>query len=199
MTQDPNAGAPLLALSGIGKTYVTSVLRDATLAVRGGEVLALTGENGAGKSTLSKIICGLEQATDGTMLLDGAPYLPASRSAAEALGIRMVMQELNLIPTLSIAENLYLNQLPHRFGWIARDRLARDARAQLDKVGLTGIDPWTPVGELGWSSPWRPVTGSAASGAGRGWRPCAGSSPESAGSGASSTLPASAVVRSSSA
>jgi len=147
MTQDPNAA--LLTLSGIGKTYVTPVLRDVALAVRGGEVLALTGENGAGKSTLSKIICGLEPATTGAMLLDGQPYAPASRTAAEALGIRMVMQELNLIPTLSIAENLYLKHLPHRFGWIDRARLERDARAQMDQVGLHGIDPWTPVGQLG--------------------------------------------------
>jgi ribose transport system ATP-binding protein len=151
MTPDPNASASaaLLSLSGIGKTYVTPVLRDVSLAVRGGEVLALTGENGAGKSTLSKIICGLEPATTGTMLLDGQPYQPASRTAAEALGIRMVMQELNLIPTLSIAENLYLKDLPHRFGWIDRGRLERDARAQMEKVGLRGIDPWTPVGHLG--------------------------------------------------
>jgi len=143
------AGTALLTLSGIGKTYVAPVLRDVSLAVRGGEVLALTGENGAGKSTLSKIICGLEPATTGAMLLDGEPYRPASRTEAEALGIRMVMQELNLIPTLSIAENLYLKHLPHRFGWIDRGRLERDALAQMAKVGLTGIDPWTPVGQLG--------------------------------------------------
>lgn len=153
MTQDTTARAPgggaLLSLSGIGKTYVDPVLRDVSLLVRGGEVLALTGENGAGKSTLSKIICGLEPATTGAMLLDGQPYQPASRTEAETLGIRMVMQELNLIPTLSIAENLYLNQLPHRFGWIDRPRLERDARAQMEQVGLTNIDPWTPVGQLG--------------------------------------------------
>lgn len=149
MTHDPNASAALLALSGIGKTYVESVLRNVTLTVRGGEVLALTGENGAGKSTLSKIICGLEPATAGAMLLDGQPYRPASRTEAESLGIRMVMQELNLIPTLSVAENLYLNALPHRFGWIDRGRLERDARAQMARVGLTDIDPWKPVGELG--------------------------------------------------
>ncbi|GGY94603.1 sugar ABC transporter ATP-binding protein [Pseudoduganella plicata] len=149
MTHEPNASAALLTLSGIGKTYVEPVLRNVSLAVRGGEVLALTGENGAGKSTLSKIICGLEPATDGAMLLDGQPYRPASRTEAETLGIRMVMQELNLIPTLSVAENLYLNQLPHRFGWIDRGRLERDARAQMARVGLTDIDPWKPVGELG--------------------------------------------------
>src|SRR5471032_410549 len=61
----------------------------------------------------------------------------------------MVMQELNLLPTLSVAENLYLNQLPNRYGWIDRAKLERDAIAQMAKVGLNDIDPWTPVGQLG--------------------------------------------------
>ncbi|MBW3511910.1 sugar ABC transporter ATP-binding protein [Janthinobacterium sp. NKUCC06_STL] len=145
----PSAATPLLTLDNIGKSYVGPVLGGVGLRFAPGQVLALTGENGAGKSTLSKIICGLEQATTGTMLLDGKPYQPASRGAAEALGIRMVMQELNLIPTLSIAENLYLKNLPQRFGFIDRTRLERDAREQMEKVGLGGLDPWTLVGELG--------------------------------------------------
>jgi ribose transport system ATP-binding protein len=149
MTETTPTPGALLTLTGVGKTYVEPVLRNVALQIRAGQVLALTGENGAGKSTLSKIICGLEQATTGSMLLDGQAYQPASRTAAEALGIRMVMQELNLIPTLSIAENLYLKNLPHRFGWIDRGRLERDALAQMAKVGLTDIDPWTPVGQLG--------------------------------------------------
>ncbi|MFZ4878616.1 sugar ABC transporter ATP-binding protein [Janthinobacterium sp. Mn2066] len=140
---------PLLTLDNIGKSYVGPVLGGVALRFFPGQVLALTGENGAGKSTLSKIICGLEPATTGSMLLDGKPYQPATRGAAEALGIRMVMQELNLIPTLSIAENLYLKNLPQRFGWIDRGRLERDAREQMEKVGLGGLDPWTLVGELG--------------------------------------------------
>ena len=145
----PSAAPPLLTLDNIGKSYVGPVLGGVGLRFAPGQVLALTGENGAGKSTLSKIICGLEQATTGTMLLDGKPYQPASRGAAEALGIRMVMQELNLIPTLSIAENLYLKNLPQRFGFIDRARLERDAREQMEKVGLGGLDPWTLVGALG--------------------------------------------------
>lgn len=151
MIVEPTVANPgvLLALDNIGKTYVAPVLGGVALKIVPGQVLALTGENGAGKSTLSKIICGLEQATTGVMLLDGQPYQPASRTEAELLGIRMVMQELNLIPTLSIAENLYLNNLPHRFGWIDRGRLERDARAQMDQVGLNDLDPWTPVGQLG--------------------------------------------------
>jgi ribose transport system ATP-binding protein len=149
MPQEPIANTPLLSLSGIGKTYVEPVLGDVSISLSAGQILALTGENGAGKSTLSKIVCGLINPTDGSMLLDGQPYAPRSRSEAEQLGIRMVMQELNLIPTLSIAENLYLNQLPQRFGWIDRRQLAADARAQMAAVGLTDIDPWTLVGELG--------------------------------------------------
>jgi ribose transport system ATP-binding protein len=139
----------LLTVENIGKTYVDPVLSSVSLRIRSRQVLALTGENGAGKSTLSKIICGLEQATSGVMRLDFGFYKPASRVEAERRGIRMVTQKLNLIPTLSIAENLYLNQLPHRFGWIDRIRLERDARTQMLKVGLMDLDPWTPVGELG--------------------------------------------------
>lgn len=148
-TDSTSHPAPLLTLSGIGKTYAAPVLEGVHLELRPGQVLALTGENGAGKSTLSKIVCGLVDASAGAMALDGQPYAPASRTAAEALGIRMVMQELNLIPTLSIAENLFLEKLPRRFGWIDRKQLAADARRQMEVVGLGELDPWTPVGDLG--------------------------------------------------
>jgi ribose transport system ATP-binding protein len=142
----------VLSVTGIGKTYAEPVLADIALTLRAGEVLALTGENGAGKSTLSKIIGGLVTPTTGSMQLAGAPYAPASRKEAEALGIRMVMQELNLLPTLSVAENLFLNRLPQtglRIGWIDRRRLREDARHAMSQVGLDAIDPDTLVGELG--------------------------------------------------
>ncbi|NUT59897.1 sugar ABC transporter ATP-binding protein [Herbaspirillum sp. C9C3] len=145
----PSQGSPLLTLSGIGKRYAAPVLDGIDLDLHPGQVLALTGENGAGKSTLSKIICGLVDASAGRMTLDGLPYEPVSRTQAESLGIRMVMQELNLIPTLSIAENLFLEKLPRRFGWIDRKKLAESARAQMEVVGLGELDPWTPVGDLG--------------------------------------------------
>ncbi|KAF1029529.1 MAG: Galactose/methyl galactoside import ATP-binding protein MglA [Burkholderia plantarii] len=141
--------APVLEVSGIGKTYTEPVLADVSLALFPGEALALTGENGAGKSTLSKIVGGLVAPTAGTLRLGGAPYAPASRSAAEALGVRMVMQELNLIATLTVAENLFLNRLPRRFGVIDRRRLREDARVAMARVGLDAIDPDTPVGALG--------------------------------------------------
>jgi ribose transport system ATP-binding protein len=142
--------APVLTIHGIGKTYVEPVLADVSLHLRPGEVLALTGENGAGKSTLSKIVGGLVTPTTGSMQLGGISYAPTSRSDAEALGVRMVMQELNLLPTLSVAENLFLNRLPQRgLGWIDRATLREDARQAMAQVGLDAIDPDTLVGELG--------------------------------------------------
>lgn len=139
----------VLSVSAIGKTYAQPVLGDIELSLHRGEVLALTGENGAGKSTLSKIIGGLEVPTTGHMLYQGQPYQPGNRAAAERLGVRMVMQELNLLPTLTVAENLFLDNLPGRAGWIDRKRLREHAVAAMAQVGLDAIDPDTLVGELG--------------------------------------------------
>ncbi|EPV2320504.1 sugar ABC transporter ATP-binding protein [Pseudomonas aeruginosa] len=140
---------PLLSICGVGKTYAQPVLAEIDLQLFGGEVLALTGENGAGKSTLSKIVGGLERPGAGSLELLGRPYAPGSRREAEALGVRMVMQELNLLPTLSVAENLFLHDLPRRAGWIDRRRLRAAAREAMAQVGLEAIDPDTLVGDLG--------------------------------------------------
>ncbi|HGE7347812.1 TPA: sugar ABC transporter ATP-binding protein [Pseudomonas aeruginosa] len=140
---------PLLSIRGVGKTYAQPVLAEIDLQLFGGEVLALTGENGAGKSTLSKIVGGLEHPGAGSLELLGRPYAPGSRREAEALGVRMVMQELNLLPTLSVAENLFLHDLPRRAGWIDRRRLRAAAREAMAQVGLEAIDPDTLVGDLG--------------------------------------------------
>ena len=141
---------PLLCIDAVGKDYsATTVLDGVTLALNAGEVLALTGENGAGKSTLSKIVCGLTPATRGGMRLAGQTFAPASRREAEQHGVRMVMQELGLVPTLTVAENLLLGRLPNRAGWLQREVLHAAARTQLAKIGLESIDPATPVSQLG--------------------------------------------------
>lgn len=140
---------PLLAIQAVGKDYTATVLDGVNVELFAGEVLALTGENGAGKSTLSKILCGLEQPTRGGMALAGQAYAPTSRRDAERHGVRMVMQELGLVPTLTVAENLLMGRLPHRLGWLQRDVLHAAARAQLAKIGLDTIDPATPVSQLG--------------------------------------------------
>jgi ribose transport system ATP-binding protein len=143
----------VLTITGVGKTYVLPVLQDVSLNLHAGEVLALTGENGAGKSTLAKIICGLESASQGTMTLAGQAFSPSSRRHAESLGVRMVMQELSLIPTLTVAENLLLVDIPNRgrwqANWIDRERLHALAAQQLAKVGIQSINPDMLVSELG--------------------------------------------------
>ena len=148
--QPPAPPTPLLCIDAVGKDYsATTVLDGVTLALNAGEVLALTGENGAGKSTLSKIVCGLTSATRGGMRLAGQTFAPASRREAEQHGVRMVMQELGLVPTLTVAENLLLGRLPNRAGWLQREVLHAAARTQLAKIGLESIDPATPVSQLG--------------------------------------------------
>ena len=139
----------LLRGRGIGKSYATPVLADVDFELHAGEVLALTGENGAGKSTLSKIVAGLVQPGAGTLALAGAPYAPASRKEAERQGVRMVMQELSLVPTLSVAENLLLGRLPQRLGFIRGDALADAAARQMALIGLHDVDPRLPVSALG--------------------------------------------------
>ncbi|WP_295479311.1 sugar ABC transporter ATP-binding protein [uncultured Pseudomonas sp.] len=139
----------VLSVHGVGKTYAQPVLADVELSLLRGEVLALTGENGAGKSTLSKIIGGLVVPSAGQMTYMGQAYAPTSRTDAEKLGVRMVMQELNLLPTLTVAENLFLDNLPRRAGWIDRKRLRAQAVEAMARVGLDNIDPDALVGELG--------------------------------------------------
>jgi len=149
MPTAPTPQSVLLQGRGIGKTYATPVLVGVDFELHSSEVLALTGENGAGKSTLSKIIAGLVAPTGGTLTLAGEPYAPASRKDAERLGVRMVMQELSLVPTLSVAENLLLGRLPNRFGFIRGDALNEAAARQMALIGLQDIDPRLPVSALG--------------------------------------------------
>jgi ribose transport system ATP-binding protein len=141
--------AAALSVRGIGKRYAAPVLQDVDLDLRAGEVHALMGENGAGKSTLSRILTGLTTPDAGTMSLAGAPFAPRSRREAQRAGVQIVLQELHLVPTLSVAENLFLTDLPRRGPLIDRDALAARAREALDALGLDALDPWTPVSRLG--------------------------------------------------
>jgi ribose transport system ATP-binding protein len=138
-----------LSLQRLSKSYAAPVLRDVSLDLRAGEVHALCGENGAGKSTLARIVTGLVAPDGGEMRLDGAPYAPRAKRDASAAGVRMVLQELGVIPTLTVAENLFLAQLPAHAGWIDRARLRDDARRIMALVGLADLDPGMPVGALG--------------------------------------------------
>ncbi|MCB8878355.1 sugar ABC transporter ATP-binding protein [Acidisoma silvae] len=85
-------------------------IRNIDFDVEAGEVHALVGENGAGKSTLTKVLAGVYQLTSGEMLLDGAPVVVSSPSEAKRQGIAMVFQETNLVPSMTVAQNIYLGE-----------------------------------------------------------------------------------------
>jgi ribose transport system ATP-binding protein len=140
---------PLLTLRGLGKSYATPVLRGIGLDVLPGEVHALMGANGAGKSTLARIVSGLVAADAGMMTLGGAAYRPREKAEAEARGVQIVQQELTLIPTLSVAENLFLNRLPARWGVVRSRLLGEQAREALAAVRLQQLDPATLTARLG--------------------------------------------------
>ena len=141
--------APVLRLRGLGKRYAAPVLADVDLDLAAGEVHALMGANGAGKSTLSKIVSGLVAADSGTMHLAGEAYRPRTRREAQRAGVQIVLQEPNLIPTLSVAENLFLADLPRRAGIVAAAALRAQAASALRAVGLEALDPDLPAGRLG--------------------------------------------------
>jgi ribose transport system ATP-binding protein len=140
---------PLLAVRGLCKSYAVPVLEAVDLDLMPGEVHALMGANGAGKSTLARILSGLVVPDAGSLTLGGEAYRPTRKGDAEALGVQIVQQELTLIPTLSVAENLFLNRLPARWGLVRRRPLREQARAILVEAGLERIDPDTPTSRLG--------------------------------------------------
>lgn len=140
---------PLIRLDGISKSFgPVNVIDNVSLAVEPGRVLALLGENGAGKSTLIKMMSGVYQPTSGRLLIDDHPVTLPDTKAAEAHGIATIHQELNLVPTLSVAENITLGRTPRRLGMVNFREMRRIAQEAVDRIGLK-VDLETPVGELG--------------------------------------------------
>jgi ribose transport system ATP-binding protein len=138
-----------LAMTGIRKTYPGVVaLAGVDFDLRESEVHVILGENGAGKSTLIKVLGGVVQPDAGEIRIDGSPARITSAADAKARGIATIHQELALVPQLSVAENLFLGQLPRRFGIVDRRALMRQAEELLDRVGAT-VDPLRVVGTLG--------------------------------------------------
>src|SRR3954452_25374958 len=107
--------APLLQARSVTKVFPgVRALGGVDFTLRRGEVHALLGENGAGKSTLIKVLTGVYRRDGGVIRLDGAPIDPAATREAQALGISTVYQEVNLVPALSVAENLFLGRQPFK-------------------------------------------------------------------------------------
>lgn len=138
---------PLL-FDGIGKSFPgVRALDGISFETREGSVHGLMGENGAGKSTLLKILSGAYRADEGRLVLDGKGLTVRSTQEALDAGIAVIYQELQLVPQLSVAENLFLGHMPSRFGWTDRKKLHDETRRLLALVG-EDIRPETPIGKL---------------------------------------------------
>jgi ABC-type sugar transport system ATPase subunit len=146
MTLSPHH--PRLQLSGIAKAFGgIQAVRGVSLDVHRGEILALCGENGAGKSTLAKILAGEIASDAGTIALDGQPIHLPDPASAHRMGIAVIYQELNYVPTLTVAENVLLGRLPHRGPIVDWDAVNREAGAILAPLA-PHLDPRLPVAAL---------------------------------------------------
>ncbi len=144
-----DAVTPLVEMIGISKSYGgVRACRDIDLTVRAGEVHALLGENGAGKSTLMNVLSGAVTDHDGTIRIDGEPVRFAAPVDAQRAGVAMIHQELDLVPGLTVAENIFLGREPRtRLRTVDRRRMNQETRGLLARCGVT-LDPRRPVGEL---------------------------------------------------
>ncbi|WP_028815496.1 sugar ABC transporter ATP-binding protein [Streptomyces flavidovirens] len=139
----------LLRIEGIRKTFPGVVALDSVdFDLRRGEVHVLLGENGAGKSTLIKMLSGAYRPDSGRILVGGEEVRVHGAQDAERLGIATIYQEFNLVPELTVAENIFLGRQPRRFGMIDRKRMEADAEELLRRVGVD-VSPRVLVRELG--------------------------------------------------
>src|SRR5258707_3266403 len=142
MAERPNftvtVTVPLLEITGLSKGFPgVKALDSVDLKVQTGEIHALMGENGAGKSTLIKVLTGVFPRDAGETRLEGKVIAPKSPREAEARGISTVYQEVNLVPHLSVAENICLGRQPTWFGAIRWSAIAKRARAALARLDLS--------------------------------------------------------------
>jgi ribose transport system ATP-binding protein len=129
-------GDPLLAMRGIVKQFPgVRALDGVELDVAAGEVHCLLGQNGAGKSTLIKVLAGAHTPDAGEIVWAGRPVTFGSPQAADAAGIATIYQELDLVPGLSVAENIVLGHEPSRFGFSRLRAAEETARALLGRLG----------------------------------------------------------------
>jgi len=142
-----------LTATGLVKRYPGVVaLDDVSITLSGGEVHAVAGENGAGKSTLMQVLSGAQVPDAGEIRVDGQAVRFGSPRDAQALGFRMIHQELNLVADMSVAENIFLGREPSRRGLVDRARQRAAAREVLDRLGQRSLSPDATVGELSLAS-----------------------------------------------
>ncbi|MCR1784018.1 sugar ABC transporter ATP-binding protein [Nocardioides carbamazepini] len=141
--------APAISFESVGKSFPGVVaLDEVTFDVRAGQITSLLGENGAGKSTLLSVLGGEQQPDTGRIVLNGTPIELPTPSAARAAGIRVIHQEPQLAPGLTVAENVLLGHLPSRYGVVRRGDVERLCRDTATRIGVP-LDPRAKVGSLG--------------------------------------------------
>lgn len=128
--------------------YNNPVLKGISLGVEKGSILGLLGGNGAGKSTLMKIVIGVYHMDSGEIVINGKEASIASARDAKEKGIAMVYQELSLIPTMTVVQNLFLCDEPHKGLTIDEKECAKRTKAAFESFGIEDIDPNSVVGEL---------------------------------------------------
>lgn len=137
---------PLLSISGLSKSFPgVKALAGVSFDLQGGEIMALLGENGAGKSTLIKVLTGVYRRDAGTVTLAGQAIDPRSTAEAQQAGIGTVYQEVNLLPNMSVADNLFIGREPRRLEMIDRRRMNKEARTLLHNYGFE-LDVTRPLG-----------------------------------------------------
>lgn len=131
----------VLEASGVCKSFPgVKALTDVSITLHRGEVVALLGENGAGKSTLIKVLSGIYQPDAGEIRMDGKPVHFDLPLQARDAGIGVIHQELNYVPTISIAENIFMGKLPKKHGFVDYKTMYAESGRILKKVGLE-LDP----------------------------------------------------------
>jgi len=142
---------PAIETHDVSKTYgLIEAVKQTSLTVSPGEVRGLVGENGAGKSTLLKMLCGITQPDSGSMRKRGETYAPHSMVQAYESGLSIILQEVGVIPSLSVAANMYLGRTNEfvRAGVIQKSRLHAQVEQLLRDFGVSHIDPRMPLGRL---------------------------------------------------
>lgn len=140
---------PLLEVEHLSKSYEGVVaLDDVSFSVAEGSIHALCGENGAGKSTLIKMLSGAVEPTSGSFVFDGVRHQGLTPREAIGLGIRAIYQEFTLIPSLTVAENIYYGHEPTRAGFCDFAKMNADTRLLCEQMGVE-IDPGLRVSSLG--------------------------------------------------
>jgi len=148
MTYSAPIKEELLRMEGIDKTFPgVRALNNARFDLLRGEVHALVGENGAGKSTLMKVLTGIYKRDKGTVIYRGREIEITSPEEAQRLGIGIIHQELNLMPHLSVAENIFIGREPMKGPFLDKKKANNDARALLKSLSIN-IDPTIQVNKL---------------------------------------------------